>query len=341
MIEFLIGTGAVSGTLYAAAYIFLPRYLSKNIPSPDKRSESEDKNRAIISATFAAIGAVFAFLYNVYDDSGKEALRIENEARRTRSQYIEKLNGYTREIFHANPAEVVSMLYSVGLMAHEDQEIHQIMTEVMKSYLQNQLPLPSGVDFASVTPLAPIGVGAQTAVNVLGWRNRTFDTPHREPDLSHLLLKNVNFHGLDGFGKALFYGSKILGSDFRYGDFTGTRFSGASFDDWIAYQTDEHGGPWTDAVAQQPDWVWKRYNYGANFTGATLERAEFHGAGLAGAIFTGARLAGARFDGANLTRADFTDAIDIDKASFDGACSDDMSRFPQSLKRTPGLRPRC
>ncbi|MCW2247295.1 hypothetical protein M2352_002886 [Azospirillum fermentarium] len=341
MIEILAGLGAAAGTVYAAAYVFLPRYLSKSIPTPEKRSDSEDRNRAIISATFAAIGAVAAFLYNVYDDSEKEKLRIENEARKTRSDYIARLNGYTRDIFHANPAEVVSMLYSVGLMAAEDEDIHRIMTEVMRTYLHAQVPLPTDVDFHSVTPVAGITMGPQTAINVLGWRHLAYDPPHHTPDLSHLMLKGATFRGMNGYAKALFYGSMLPATDFRYGDFSGTRFDGAVFDDWVAYQTSGTGGPWNSGIPQRPGWTWERYSYAANFFSANLERAQFSGARLSGAIFTNARLAGARFDGATLTRADFTGAIDIDKAVFDGACSDDMAHFPAALKSNPAIRNGC
>lgn len=341
MIEILAGLGAAAGTVYAAAYVFLPRYLSKSIPSPEKRSDSEDRNRAIISATFAAIGAIAAFLYNVYDDSEKDRQRIENEVRKTRSEYIERLNSYTRDIFHANPAEVVSMLYSVGLMAAEDEDIHRIMTEVMRTYLHAQVPMPANVDFRGVTPTAGIAMGPQTAINVLGWRHLAYDPPHHDPDLSHLMLKGASFRGMNGFAKGLFYGSMLVDTDFRYGDFSGARFDGAVFDDWVAYQTSATGGVWSSDIPTRSAWAWERYTYAANFFSANLERARFDGAGLSGAIFVNARLAGARFDGATLTRADFTGAIDLDKAVFDGACSDDTSRFPDALKTNPAIRKRC
>ena len=68
-----------------------------------------------------------------------------------------------------------------------------------------------------------------------------------------------------------------------------------------------------------------------NFTG---KKAHFYQATLIEANFDEVDIAGVNFSTTNLSKADFSKAINAEKADFDGACGDDKTKFPPSQKIT-------
>lgn len=61
-------------------------------------------------------------------------------------------------------------------------------------------------------------------------------------------------------------------------------------------------------------------------------KAHFYQATLTDANFDGVDIADVNFAMTTLSNADFSGAINTEKANFDGACGDDNTRFPRSLK---------
>jgi uncharacterized protein YjbI with pentapeptide repeats len=67
------------------------------------------------------------------------------------------------------------------------------------------------------------------------------------------------------------------------------------------------------------------------FCEPSAQKAYFYQAVLIDADFEGVDVAEVNFGGSNLTRTHFAKALNVDKAKFGGACSDQMD-FPPAIK---------
>jgi len=215
-------------------------------------------------------------------------------------------------------------LFALERIAQESAMEHGPVMEVLATFVRERSPAQFA-DTLAVSPRAP--ADATAAVTVLERRNRSFDSPGLELDLSSTNLARIRLR--------------------RGADLRGMRLAGAS----LAH-AELHSANLTDVDLRGADLSYARLDRAelrdAHLFGATLQRSQLAGADLRGAILSGARLPNAYLIHARLEGADFRsyfgpdrygDIVNFvpaepgedgakDAAAFSGATYDATTKWP-------------
>ncbi|MEO9968357.1 MAG: pentapeptide repeat-containing protein [Hyphomonadaceae bacterium] len=136
--------------------------------------------------------------------------------------------------------------------------------------------------------------------------------------LSAATLTNARFVGAQANG------ANFSGAQLDFSAFSEAMLIGANLTDVSATHMNAAGADFSAANAT-----------GANFDYANLRQAIFDGAQLQGASFAQCDLTGARFRDARLAAANLSNAKNVEKADFTGACRSADTQLPNGLVLRP------
>jgi hypothetical protein len=200
----------------------------------------------VLATIFAGVG-----LYLTYQNS--QAERQLNTDRLVTDRFAKAVEQLGSNNIHIR----LGAIYSLERIAKDSPRDHWTVMEVLTAYVRNKSPLPKGWLDTSVEkrkPLPEVETDVQSALTVIGRRERKNDPEDKRLDLTNSNLRNANL-----------YGAWLERANLERANLDGAWLKGANLDD-----------AWLDGANLDGAWL----------DGANLERANLDDTWLKGAKIT-------------------------------------------------------
>ncbi len=244
-----------------------PKQLA-NTAGLDRKEQAEEVGR-VRTATLALLAGVIAFVGALYT--------ARTYGLNRRGQITDRFIRAVAQLGDGSLDVRVGGVYALERVAHESSKEHGPVMEVLAAFVRQHAP-----SSAATTVRTPADVLA--AMTVLERRNRAFDDPDIELDLSYTNLSYIKLRAGADLRGMTFAHAKLDHAHLHRADLTAVDLQGAS----LEYARLEHA-----------------HLAGSQLLAADLTRALLSGADLREARFAGTTLHRAWLIGADLRGADF------------------------------------